>query len=287
MDKNVLIFNRGAVSKLLRRVPRNVVWHDCFGKAAELGFYFQLALFPLLIFLLSLTSFMRGAEDIVISWLGTLMPSDSTQRIEKWVHNILSTRSGGLLSFGLIFSLWSASQGVRALLVALNRAYEVEEGRPFWKSQLLALGITLALCLLVIGGVVFIAFGNPLLKTWGDLLGLEEDALPVWSVLHYSTGLAMLILGMACVYYFGPNVKQDLRQIAPGTLFAITAFIIVSYLFSLYLRYAPSYYAVYGSLGAVIILMLWLYLMAFIMYLGAEINAEVQKLAGKPVGQKQ
>jgi membrane protein len=151
---------------------------------------------------------------------------------------------------------------------------------------MLALGITVALCLLVIGGVVFIAFGDPLLKAWGDVLGLDPSGLPVWSVLYYSTGLAMLILGMTCVYYFGPNVKQDLRQIAPGTLFAIIAFIIVSYLFSLYLRYAPSYYAVYGSLGAVIILMLWLYLMAFIMYLGAEINAEVQKIAGKPIDRK-
>jgi membrane protein len=281
------MINRHTVNELIHRIWRNVVWHDCFGKAAELGFYFLLALFPLLIFLLSLISFMRGAEEIIISWLGTLMPQDSMGMINKWIKNFLSRRSGGLLSFSLIFSLWSASQGVRALLVALNRAYEVEEGRPFWKSELLALAITLALCLLVIGGVVLITFGDPLLRSFGNLLGLEIGAGSLWSVLNYSTGMAMLILGMGFVYFFAPNVQQDLRQIAPGTLFAVTAFIIVSYLFSLYLRYAPSYQAVYGSLGAVIILMLWLYLMAFIMYLGGEINAEVQKLAGKPVERKQ
>jgi membrane protein len=275
------------LAELARRISRNVVWHDCFGKAAELAFYFQLALFPLLIFVLSLISFMSGAEEIIISWLGTLMPADSTKMIDKWVHSVLGGRSGGLLSFSLIFSLWSSSQGVRALLVALNRAYDIEEGRPFWKSQLLALGITMALCLLIIGGVILITFGDPLLESLGSFLGIEQRAGSVWAVLHYTTGLAMLVVGMGSVYYFGPNVKQNVWRIAPGTFFAVIAFIVVSYLFSLYLRYAPSYYAVYGSLGAVIILMLWLYLMAFIMYLGGEINAEVQKLAGEPVDRKE
>jgi membrane protein len=97
----------------------------------------------------------------------------------------------------------------------------------------------------------------------------------------------MLTAGMALIYYFAPNAEQDWKSILPGTLFAIAAFIVVSYLFSLYLRYAPSYYAVYGSLGAVIILMLWLYLMAFIMYLGGEINSEIRKLRGQPARQKE
>jgi membrane protein len=97
----------------------------------------------------------------------------------------------------------------------------------------------------------------------------------------------MLIAGTGLIYYFGPNVKQDWRSIMPGTLFAVTAFIVISYLFSLYIRYAPSYSAVYGSLGAFVILMMWLYLMAFIMYLGGEINSEVKKLSGEPVAPKE
>ena len=180
------MINRHTVNELIRRIWHNVVWHDCFGKAAELGFYFLLALFPLLIFLLSLISFMRGAEEIIISWLKTLMPQDSMGMINKWIKNFLSRRSGGLLSFSLIFSLWSASQGVRALLVALNRAYEVEERRPFWKSELLALAITLALCLLVIGGVVLITFSDPLLRSFRNSLGLEIGAGSLWFILNYT-----------------------------------------------------------------------------------------------------
>jgi membrane protein len=275
------------VKELFRRIRRDIVWHDCFGKAAELAFFFQLAIFPLLIFLLSLIGFMPEAQEIILFWLGRLMPAQATEILEEWVEEVISQRSRGILSFSLIFSLWSASTGVRTLISALNRAYEVEEGRPLWKSQLLALGLTLALCILVIGGVLIITFGEQLITAIGSFLGFAGNVETLWRIFHYMIGLLMLIAGTGLIYYFAPNVKQDWRSIMPGTLFAVTAFILVSYLFSLYIRYAPSYSSVYGSLGAFIILMLWLYLMALIIYLGGEINSEVKKLSGKPPAQKE
>ena len=275
------------LKELLRRLRQDVVWHDCFGKAAELAFFFQLAIFPLLIFLLSLISFIPEAQQIILFWLGRLMPAEATEIVEEWVRDVISRRSGGILSFSLVFSLWSASTGVRTLISALNRAYEVEEGRPFWKSQLLALGLTLALCVLVIGGVLIITFGDQLITAMGAFFGFAGSVETLWRAFHYIIGLVMLIVGAGLIYYFGPNVKQDWRSIVPGCLFAVTAFIVVSYLFSLYIRYAPSYSAVYGSLGAFIILMLWLYLMALIIYLGGEINSEVNKLSGKRAAQKE
>lgn len=272
---------------MLRRLRRDIVWHDCFGKAAELAFFFQLAIFPLLIFLLSLIGFMPDAQKILLFWLGRLMPAEATEIVEKWFHEVISQGSRGILSFSLIFSLWSASTGVRILISTLNRAYEVEEGRPFWKSQLLALALTLTLCVLVIGGVVLITFGDQLIAGIKSLGGLETSVRTLWRGFHYVTGLLMLLVGMGFVYYFGANVKQDWRSILPGTIFAVTALIAVSFLFSLYLRYAPSYDAVYGSLGAFVILMLWLYLVALMIYLGAEINSEIRKLSGRPAAQKE
>ena len=280
-------FSRTWAAELLRRLRRDIVWHDCFGKAAELAFFFQLAIFPLLIFLLSLIGFMPDAQKIILFWLGRLMPAEATKILEKWVQEVLSQGSRGILSFSLIFSLWSASTGVRTLISALNRAHEVEEGRPFWKSQLLALALTLTLCVLVIGGVVLITFGDQLIAGIKSLGGLETSVRTLWRGFHYVIGLLMLLVGMGFVYYFGPNVKQDWRSMLPGTIFAVTALIGVSFLFSLYLRYAPSYDAVYGSLGAFVILMLWLYLVALMIYLGAEINSEIGKLAGKPAAQKE
>jgi len=260
--------------------------HNCLGRAAELAFYFTLSLFPLLIVLLNVISFMPGVQETILFWLSRLMPPDATRIVESWVQNVFANRSGGLVSFGLIFSLWSASTGMGALIAALNSAYEVAEGRPFWKAQLLALGLIIALCLLVIGGAVLITFGDPMASGVANLVGYQKTIGTIWLVIHYLTGLAMLIIGMAVIYVFAPNVRQSWTWIVPGTLFAVLAFVCASYLFSLYIRYAPSYNAIYGSLGAVIVLMLWLYLMGLIMYIGGEINSQIASAAGKRVVRK-
>ena len=265
---------------------RAIYKHNCLGKAAELAFYFLLALFPLLIFLLNLISFMPGVQATILFWLSRLMPPDATRIVETWVQNVFANRSGGLISFGLIFSLWAASNGVGALIAALNSAYEVEEGRPFWKAHLVALGLTIALCLLVIGGALLIAFGDPLARGLADLVSYQRTIGQIWLVIRYLMGLAMLTIGMAVIYIFAPNVRQRWTWIAPGALFAVLTFVTASYLFSLYIRYAPSYNATYGSLGAVIVLMLWLYLMGLIMYIGGEINFQITNAAGRRVVRK-
>jgi len=262
---------------------RAICKHNCLGKAAELAFYFLLALFPLLIFLLNLISFMPGVQETILFWLSRLMPPDATRIVETWVQNAFANRSGGLISFGLILSLWAASNGVGALIAALNSAYEVEEGRPFWKAHLVALGLTIALCLLVIGGALLITFGDPLARGLANLVSYQRTVGQIWLVIRYLMGLAMLTIGMAVIYIFAPNVRQRWTSIAPGALFAVVTFVSASYLFSLYIRYAASYNATYGSLGAVIVLMLWLYLMGLIMYIGGEINSQITNAAGKRV----
>jgi membrane protein len=206
--------------------------------------------------------------------------------VETWVQNVFANRSGGLISFGLIFSLWAASNGVGSLIAALNSAYEVEEGRPFWKAHLVALGLTIALCLLVIGGALLITFGDPLARGLANLVSYQRTIGQIWLVIRYLMGLAMLTIGMAVIYIFAPNVRQRWTWIAPGALFAVVTFVSASYLFSLYIRYAPSYNVTYGSLGAVIVLMLWLYLMGLIMYIGGEINSQITNAAGKRVVRK-
>jgi membrane protein len=255
--------------------------HDCLGRAAELAFYFLLALFPLLIVLLNLVSLMPRVQEIILFWLSRLMPADANRIVETWVQNIFANRSRGFLSFGAIFSLWAGSRGVSALVAALNSAYEVHERRPFWRARLLALALMIALCLLVIGGAVLITFGDPLARGLANLVGYEKIINKIWLAMRYLMGLAMLIIGTAVIYIFAPDVKQRSSSILPGALFAVTTFILASYLFSTYIRYASSYNATYGSIGAVIVLMLWLYLMGLIMYIGGEINAQIAAAAGK------
>ena len=274
------------LKELALKTWKAIYEHNCLGRAAELAFYFLLALFPLLIFLLNLISFVPGVQETILFWLSRLMPPDATRIVETWVQNVFANRSGGLISFGLIFSLWAASNGVGSSIAALNSAYEVEEGRPFWKAHLVALGLTIALCLLVIGGALLITFGDPLARGLANLVSYQRTIGQIWLVIRYLMGLAMLTIGMAVIYVFAPNVRQRWTWIAPGALFAVVTFVSASYLFSLYIRYAPSYNVTYGSLGAVIVLMLWLYLMGLIMYIGGEINSQITNAAGRRVVRK-
>ena len=269
------------IKELARRIWKEAGEDNVTSRAAELAYYFLLALFPLLIFLLSLVSFIPSAQEIIFRWLTRLVPRDAMRVIDDWVETVFSTRSGGLLSFGIIFTLWAASTGMAALMKALNSAYEVKEGRPFWKARLVALCLTVALCLLVIGGATLITFGDQFANRLADWLGVGSQFQIIWPFIRYILGLFMLVIGLESIYYFAPNARQRWKWITPGAIFAVVTFVAVSYLFSLYLRFAPSYDATYGSLGAVIILMLWLYLTGLIVFIGAEINSEIDKALGK------
>ena len=266
---------------LARKTWREASEDNVTGRAAELAYYFLLALFPLLILLLSLISFIPSAQEVIFRWLSRLMPGGAMRVIDDWVETVFSTRSGGLLSFSVVFTLWAASTGMVALMEALNSAYEVKEGRPFWKARLVALGLTAAVCLLVIGGAALITFGDQFATWLANWLGVGDQFENVWPFIRYLLGLCMLIVGLGAIYYFAPNARQRWKWITPGAIFAVVTFVVVSYLFSLYLRFAPSYDVTYGSLGAVIVLMLWLYLMGLILLIGGEINSEVDKSLGK------
>ncbi|MGH7824789.1 MAG: YihY/virulence factor BrkB family protein [Candidatus Binatia bacterium] len=281
------MFGGLTIRELARRTWRDIREENSLGRAAELAFYFTLALFPMLIFLLSFISFIPGADEIILSWFATVMPPEAVGVLESWVRSVFMNRSGRLLSFGLIFSLWVASNGISALMDALNRSYEVEEGRPFWKAQLVALGLTVALCLLVMGGAFVITFSEKPAGWIAESLKLGNVFGVLWLTFSYVVGFAMLALGMGIIYYVAPNVQQQWHWIVPGSLFAVVAFLLASFGFSLYLRFAPSYDVTYGSLGAFIVLMIWLYLTGLIMCVGGEINAEIQSAAGQQIIEKE
>lgn len=269
--------------QLVKTTWQNIYKDNSLGRAAELAYYFTLALFPMLIFLLSLISFIPGAQEIILGWFSTIMPRDAMAILRAWVESVFSNRSGGLLSFSLVFSLWAASNGVGALMQALNDAYKVKEGRPYWKAQLVAIGLTIALALLVMGGSFLVTFGEKPAWWIAGFLRLGSSFAVLWLAFSYIVGLAMLLIGMAVVYYVAPNVKQKLSWIIPGALFSVLALVGVSFLFSVYLRYAPSYSVTYGSLGTFVVLMIWLYLLGLIMCVGGEINAEIHDVSGERV----
>ena len=172
------------------------------------------------------------------------------------------------------------------MMGTLNLAYRAEEKRSFWKIRLIGIGLTTLLALLIVSGTVLIMLGDMFSASLAAQLGMGTAFTITWVVVDYLLGLALILLCLELIYYFGPNVEQDWKWITPGATFAIISLIAASLLFSLYLHFAPSYSATYGSLGAVIVLMLWLYLMGAVILMGGEINAEIAQAAGKPVIQK-
>jgi membrane protein len=143
------------------------------------------------------------------------------------------------------------------------------------------------LALLVVGGTVLVMFGDRFAVWFGEPLGMGPAFTVIWGVVHYLVGLALLFLGLELIYYFGPNVEQDWNWVTPGAVFAVVSMVFASLLFSLYLRFAPDYSATYGSLGAVIVLMLWLYLMGAVILIGGEVNAEIAHAVDRPLVQRE
>lgn len=272
---------------LARRAWRETNEDNMLGRAAELAYYFLLALFPMLIFLSSLVGFLPDAQESIFRALARVMPSDAMRLVHETIRDVVKNRSGGLLSFGVLGALWAASGGANAVMGALNVAYDAKEKRSFWKVRLIALGLTLALALLIVVGVILIMFGDRFSVWVAARLGLGAAFAIVWGVIDYLLGLAFVFLGLQLIYHFGPNVRQDWRWITPGAVFAVVSMIISSLLLSFYLRFGPSYSATYGSLGAVIALMVWLYLMGVVLLSGGEINAEIRQAASKPVLQSE
>lgn len=265
--------SRPTFKHFLTTIWRESVKDDVFGTAAELSFYFLLALFPLLIFLTSMIGFLPGTHEGLVRDLERVVPPDAMKLVGDTMADIVSHRNGGLLSFGLILSLWSASSGVASLMSGLNKAYNVVETRPFWKRSLIAIGLTIGAVLLVATGSLLIVTGTRLGHWLHRYFAVSAGLAFGSTILGYVVGLVLLLAGIAAQYYFGPDIKRK-HPVIPGALFATIGIVIGSILFSLYLRLAPSASATYGSLGAVVTLMLWLYLIGLVLLIGGEINSE-------------
>ncbi len=281
------MFGGLTLKQLISNVWRETNEDNVFGGAAELAYYFLLALFPMLIFLTSLVGFLPGLQANILSALAKVAPADAMRLVEETLADVISHRSGGLLSFGVLGTLWAASSGVASLIGTLNVAYEAKEKRSFWKVRLIAVGMTVSLALLVIGGAALVMFGHKLSDWLSELLGFGTAITIIASILGYVIGMTLLFLGIQLLYYFGPDMKQEWKWITPGAVFAVVAILVGSFLFSVYLRVAPSNSATYGSLGAVITLMLWLYLIGLALLVGGEINSEIAKGCNNPTVEKQ
>ncbi|MEP6944820.1 MAG: YihY/virulence factor BrkB family protein [Acidobacteriota bacterium] len=246
---------------------------DILGNAAQVAFYFTFALFPLLLFLMSLLGLILSnkadfQKELFIV-LGQVMPASAYHLVQSTLTEVTSSASGGKLTIGILITLWSASAGVDNMRGTLNDVYDLKETRSFVRTKLTSLLLTIVIGILILIALGFIVYGSEFL---GSVLPIASTY--VLEVLEWVTVLVLVLLAFALVYNFAPNHDPtELKWITPGALVGVVLWVIVSAGFKLYLHYFDSYAATYGSLGAMIILLFWLYLSALVILIGGAINA--------------
>ncbi len=249
---------------------------DVFGLSAQLAYFFLLSLFPLLLFILTLVGYLPIDENALMDMLATFAPEETMNLINSNISFLLNQKNSGLLSIGIIGTLWSASNGVNAIMRAFNRAYEVEEDRSFLVSRLIAIVLTIAMIAIIVIAILLPVLGRMLGVYVFSFFGLSSDFLHVWETLRWVISSVVFFIVFLSLYRLAPNKKIHIGDAFWGALFATFSWQLASLVFSYYVNTIGNYSATYGSLGAVIILMVWFYLSALIIIIGGIINAILQ-----------
>ncbi len=267
--------------ELATRVWSEINADDIFGRAAQLSYYFLLALFPLLLFITAvLGQFADAGSELranLMSLLGSVVPQEASDLIHETIEKVEEGSGGGKISFGILATLWAASNGMTAICQTLNIAYEVEETRPWWKVRLVSLGLTVALAVLILSALTLTLFGHHLADYVAASFSFGQVFTWSWKILQWPLVLLFVLIAFALIYYLAPDVKNHRwHWVSPGAIIAVTLWLLVSFGFRAYLSYFNSYNATYGSLGAVIILMLWFYFTGAAILIGGEVNSEIE-----------
>ena len=286
LPERISIWKLGNLSwrELSKRVWVEIYEGSLLMHAAALSFYFLLALFPLILFLITIIGFFSEAgtelRSELLLTLSRIVPYSASALIYTTVDEIGQNAGGGKLSFGILTALWIASSGMGAISESLNAMYGVKESRPWWKLRLAAIGLTVALSVLIISALLLILYGGELGESATDYFNQDRDFATFWFIAQIPVVLVFVLLTFAMIYYFAPNLyDQKWYWITPGSIIGIGLWLLVSFLFRIYLRHFDSYSATYGALGAVIVLMLWFYLSGVAILIGGKINAEIENAA--------
>lgn len=259
--------------------------------AAALAYYWMLAIFPAMIALLSLIPYLPipNLQQSVMDLLSQMLPGDASKMFTGTVQEVVSQRKGGLLSVGLLLTIWAASNGMYAIMQQLNITYDIKEGRSFFKVRGTAIGLTALVGLLFVGGLSLVVFGGVIQNAIGSWLGTGAVLTTVFAVVRWLIIGAAMTLAFSVTYYFAPDVEQKFKFITAGSVMGVGLLILASLGFRLYTDHFGKYGATYGSIGAVIILMLWLNITGYVILLGSEINALIEHYSpkGKDKGEKQ
>ncbi len=273
---------------IAKTVARNLFEHRIPGRAAEMSFYFFLCVFPVLLVGMAVLGLFLDAQWLVretmADRLAQLAP-DSTVRLLDRLLDHLATQPERPLGFGILIAVWAVSNGMVSTIRALNRAYRVQEERAWWKRRMVGIALTLGFLLLTLAAMILLAYGSPIAAAVADRMGLGAAFVLAWRLAQWPVIVGFLLLAFHVLYRYAPHRAQPHgRWLQAGTLIGIGLWLFASLGLKLYVANLGRYDVAYGSVGAVIVLLLWFYVMSIAVLTGAEINAEIETRAASSAG---
>ena len=270
-----------AIKNALIGTYGNVVRNHTLQMAAALAYYFVLSLFPALIFLSAVVAYLPVPDlfNQALALLARFLPADAMGLVQRVLADVISPNKGTFLSLGILGTLWAASGGFAAMIEALDIAYDVRDDRPFWKTRPLAVGLAFLTGALLLVALSVMVVGPRFGEWLAGKVHLSRLFVLLWPFIHWTIAIGFTILAVEVLYFLAPNVKQRLRATLPGAVLAVSCWIALSYLLGIYFRHFGNFNKTYGTLGAAVALMIWLYWTGFAMLVGAELNEELAKIS--------
>ncbi len=262
---------------------------DITALAAQVTYYLLLSFFPFLLLLLSMLGYSDLNSNDVLVYLSQIMPESSYNLIYNTIIEVFDSKTGNLLSFSLIGLIWSGSSGFRSIIKGLNKAYDEKETRPYWKTLIISICFMIGLALLIIAAVALVVFGQTIGGIIVQKFNVSSKFILNWDIIRYVVTLCVMVFTFASLYHFTPCRRLTWKEVMPGATFSTLGWLISSLGFAYYVNNFNNYSSVYGGIGAVIVLMLWLYITSIIILIGGEINAQLafeREGKRKPVGKK-
>ena len=275
--------------ELIKKTASETIEDNILGIAAQVAYNFFFSLFPLLLFLAPLLSLLGDKRQIVTDLMTRLLqvvPADAFALVSKVVTDVVFAENApGLISIGALLAAWSGSNIFTTFMDALDTAYDVKDPRPWWRKRLLALGVMVGWALIITAVTAILLAGDNIVDYLRNRAGMGSAALTAWSVLQVPLAFALLVAFFFLMYWLLPYVKQDSKQILVGSVVAAILFGVATLVFRLYVQHFPPN-KVYGTIGAIMVLLTWMYVVSVVILVGGELNAELHHGTGSVASKK-